>query len=126
MRMTPTPSYAPEAGRSAAFLAYCLYLLSIPSAGVFALIGVIVAYVGRAEATGAARTHIEDQIRTWWTAFWWTAAIWIVGAIGMILTVVIIGIPIVMLAAFASFILLVWFTVKSFFGLLALLDGRPR
>lgn len=124
--MTQTPSYTPEAGRSAAFLTYCLYLLSIPSAGVFALIGVIVAYVGRGEAQGAARTHIEDQIRMWWTAFWWTVAIWIIGAIGMILTIVIIGIPILMLAAFASFILLVWFTVKSFFGLLALLDGRPR
>ena len=124
--MTQTPSYAPEAGRSAAFLAYCLYLLSIPSAGVFALIGVIVAYVGRGEATGAARTHIEYQIRTWWTAFWWTIAIWIVGAIGWVLTFVIIGFFFLMLAALASFILLVWFTAKSFFGLLALLDGRSR
>lgn len=124
--MTQTPSYAPEAGRSAAFLAYCLYLLSIPSAGVFALIGVIVAYVGRTEATGAARTHIEYQIRIWWSAFWWSVIIWIAFGVGAILSVVLIGIPILMLAIFASFVLLVWFSVVSFFGLLALLDGRPR
>jgi len=124
--MTQTPSYAPEAGRSAAFLAYCLYLLSIPSAGVFALIGVIVAYVGRTEAVGAARTHIEDQIRIWWTAFWWAVVIWIGYAVGAILSVVLIGIPILVLAVIANFIVFVWFSVKSFFGLLALLDGRPR
>jgi|CXWL01.1.fsa_nt_gi uncharacterized membrane protein len=121
---TPYPT-APEAGRSAAFLAYVLYLLSIPSAGILALIGVIVAYSARATATGAARTHIEDQIRVWWAAFWWAVAIWIVGGLGMLLTVVLIGFPILFLAAFASFIILVWFTAKSFFGLLALLDGRP-
>ena len=29
-------------------------------------------------------------------------------------------------AAFAGFIVMVWFTVKAVLGLLALLDGRPR
>ena len=124
--MTPTPSYGPQPGRSAAFLAYCLYLLSIPSAGVFALIGVIVAYVGRTEATGASRTHIDYQIRTWWTAFWWSVIIWIAYGVGAILSVVLIGIPILMLAIFANFILFIWFSVVSLFGLLALLDGRSR
>ncbi|MEZ5995690.1 MAG: hypothetical protein R3C25_08035 [Hyphomonadaceae bacterium] len=115
-----------ERGRGAAFVVYVLYLMSIPSAGVLALIGLIVAYMGRGEAVGVARSHIEDQIRTWWIAFWWAIAIWIGYFVGGILTVVLIGIPIVMLAWLASFIVAVWFTLKSIFGFIALLDGRPR
>ena len=124
--MTETATYSTERGRGAAFLTYVLYLLSIPSAGILALVGLIVAYIGRGDASGVARSHLDDQIRMWWVAFWWTVAIWIIGAIGIVLTVVLIGIPIIWLAALASLILLIWFTVKSVFGLLALLDGRGR
>jgi hypothetical protein len=46
--------------------------------------------------------------------------------VGAILSVVLIGIPILALAWLASLIVAIWFTVKSGFGLLALLDGRPR
>ena len=42
------------------------------------------------------------------------------------LTVVLIGFPILLLVWIAAGILFIWFTIKSFFGLLALLDGRPR
>lgn len=122
--MTQTAAY--ERGRGAALLTYVLYLLSIPSLGVLALAGLIVAYVGRGEAMGVARSHLDHQIRMWWTAFWWTVAIWIVGAIGVVLTIVLIGIPIIWLAGLASLVLLIWFTVVSLFGLLALLDGRGR
>ncbi len=115
-----------ERGRGAAFVVYVLYIMSIPSAGILALIGLIVAYIGRADATGIGRAHIEDQIRFWWTAFWWAVAIWIAYVVGGILTVVLIGFPILLLAALASLIIMIWFTVKSIFGLIALLDGRPR
>ena len=115
-----------ERGRGTAFVVYVLYLMSIPSAGILALLGLIVAYVGRAEANGVARSHIEDQIRVWWTAFWWAVAIWVMYVIGTALAIVLIGIPILMLAWLASLIIFIWFTVKGIFGLIALLDGRPR
>jgi uncharacterized membrane protein len=115
-----------EAGRGAAVLAYVLYLLSIPSVGALALVGVIVAYVGRGEAGGAALTHLNHQIRIWWTAFWLTAIVWVMFAVGGVLTVVLIGIPILMLAFLAQFVIAVWFTVASGLGLFALLQGRPR
>lgn len=114
-----------ERGRGAAFVAYALYLLSIPSAGILALVGLIVAYVGRNEATGAALTHIDDQIRIWWIAFWWGVAIVIGYIVGGALAVVLVGIPILLLAWLAALIVGIWFTVKSVFGLIALLDGRP-
>lgn len=116
----------PDAGRGAVFVVYALYLLSIPSAAVFALIGVIVAYASRDGAGPLARSHLEDQIRVWWIAFWWAVGIAIATGIGLLLTVVLVGFPILWLAAFAGFIVMVWFTVKAVLGLLALLDGRPR
>jgi uncharacterized membrane protein len=118
--------FGAERGRGTAFVVYVLYLMSIPSAGILALLGLIVAYVGRAEATGVARSHIEDQIRVWWTAFWWAVAIWVMYVVGTALAIVLIGIPILMLAWLASLIIFIWFTVKGIFGLIALLDGRPR
>ncbi len=122
----PSTFFANERGRAAAFVVYVLYLMSIPSAGILALVGLIVAYVGRADATGVARSHIEDQIRTWWTAFWWAVGIWAMYVLGTVLTIVLIGFPILALAWLASLIVAIWFTVKGVFGLIALLDGRPR
>jgi uncharacterized membrane protein len=121
------PSTLPEsAGRSAAFLVYCLYLLSIPSAGIFALVGVILALSARADASPAARTHLDDQIRIWFVSFWWHVGLAIVWMLGMVLTIVIIGFPILLIVGLLWFILMVWFTIKSALGLMALLDGRGR
>lgn len=120
------PFYSPEPGRGAAFVTYVLYLVSIPSAGILALVGVILAYAARAEAQGVARGHIEHQIRYWWTAFWWGVAIAVGYAIGAALTFVLIGIPILALAGLAGLIVMIWFTVTSALGLIALLDGRAR
>lgn len=122
----PAYFFTHETGRGAAFVAYVLYLVSIPSAGILALVGVILAYAARDSAEGVARAHIENQIATWWTAFWWAVAIWIAGAVGVVLSVVLIGIPILVLAGLASLVLMIWFTIVSALGLIALLDGRAR
>jgi uncharacterized membrane protein len=124
--MTPLPISQPEPGRSAAFATYVLYLLSIPSAGILALIGVVVAHLAVNEATGTARWHLEEAIRIWWIAFSWAVGMGVLALIGLVLSVVLIGIPIIWLAAFVLFLVCVWFTLKSGLGLLALADGRGR
>lgn len=123
--MTQTSSY-PEAGRGSALLVYGLYLLSIPSFAVFALIGFILALVARDGAGPLARGHLDNQISTWWTAFWWAVAIAIATGIGLALTIVLVGFPILWLAGIAALVVMIWFTIKALLGLLALLDGRPR
>ena len=115
-----------EAGRGAAFLVYVLYLLSIPSAAIFALIGVIVALSSRDGASPLARSHLDDQIRIWMIAFWWGVFVVVATIIGAILAVVLIGFPILWIAAGLGLLVMVWFTIKSALGLLALMDGRPR
>lgn len=125
--MSTTPlSSAPEAGRGSATLVYILYLLSIPSAAIFALLGVIVALASREGASPLARSHLDYQIRIWFTSFWWTIGLFVLVGIGTILTLVLIGFPILWIAACGFLIIFIWFTVVSFLGLLALLDNRPR
>jgi uncharacterized membrane protein len=124
--MTHVPPTTSETGRSSAFLVYILYLLSIPSLAIFALVGVILAFVARGDATGVARTHLDDQVRIWFVAFWWHVGLAIIFGLGLVLTLVLIGFPIIWLVGIAWFILMIWFTIKSLLGLLALLDGRPR
>lgn len=123
---TARPSWISARGGLAALSVYALYLLSIPSAGVFALIGVIVAYALRQGAIGVARTHLDDQIRVWWIAFLWGAALLVVWVIGFILTPLLVGFPILWLVAAVGFIVMLWFTIKSILGLIALLEGRAR
>ncbi|MEZ6024453.1 MAG: hypothetical protein R3C16_13790 [Hyphomonadaceae bacterium] len=118
------PAYEP--GRGAAFAVYGLYLLSIPSFAVFALVGVALAYVSRDGAGPLARSHLEDQIRVWWVAFMWGVGIAVLALIGWLLTVVLVGFPILWIAGVIGFIVMLWFTIKSLLGLLALIDMRPR
>jgi uncharacterized membrane protein len=93
---------------------------------MFALVGVIVALATRGGAGPLARSHLDDQIRIWFVAFWWAIALALVWLVGLLLTVVLVGFPIIWLVGLVGLLVMIWFTVKSLLGLLALLDGRPR
>ncbi len=124
--MSTTPLPAAQPGRSSAFLVYVLYLLSIPSAAIFALLGVIIALAARDGASPFARSHLDDQIRIWFIAFWWTIGLALLALVGWLTIVILIGVVLLWIAGLGSLILFLWFTVKSLLGLLALIDNRPR
>ena len=126
MTDTLSPSAANERGRGNALAVYVLYLLSIPSFAVFALIGVIVALVSKDEAGPIARSHLNDQVRIWWIAFWWTVGLALAALVGWLLTLVLIGFAVLWLIGILAFLVAAWFTIKSIFGLMRLLEGRPR
>ena len=111
-------------GKPAAMIAWALYILSIPSANILVIVGLIVAYAARGGATGLAREHIEAQIVLFWSVFWWTLGLWIVVAISALLSTILIGIPFLLLALLLLFVLHIWFTVKSVLGLIALVGDR--
>ena len=124
MTQTNAPLASDGAGRGGALLVYVLYLLSIPSAAIFALIGVIVALSSLDGAAPLWRAHLQNQVHIWMVAFWWWVALLIVGVIGTILTIVLIGFPILWVVGIIGFVVMVWFTIKSALGLLALIDNR--
>ena len=116
------PDMLSEEGRPAAAVVWLLYILSIPSAGVLAIVGLIVAYVSRGSAHGWVRSHFDQQIRIFWQSFWWHVIPWVV--VGL-LSLVLIGLLLLWVPFLISFVLLIWFTVKSVLGLVALLNTRP-
>lgn len=111
-----------EEGRPAAAIVWLLYILSIPSVGTLVLVGLVVAYVARGSAQGWVRSHFDQQIRIFWQSFWWHVVPWVV--IGL-LCLVLIGWLFIWVPVVISFVLLIWFTVKSVFGLIALIQAKP-
>jgi uncharacterized membrane protein len=126
--MTTEPNFTagqePE-GKVAALIAWALFILSIPSANVLVLVGLVVSYVARNTAVGVARQHIEAQISLFWSVFWWTIAAWVGIFVSALLSVILIGVPFLLLFVLIWFLLSVWFTVKSVLGILNLLQNKP-
>lgn len=126
--MTTQPNFTsgqePE-GKVGALIAWALFLLSIPSANVLVLVGLVVSYVTRNTAVGVARQHIEAQITLFWSVFWWTIAAWVAIIVSAIASVVLVGIPFLILSLLIWFLISVWFTVKSALGLINLLQNKP-
>jgi uncharacterized membrane protein len=134
----PTPAPSPEPrfggghdseGRPAALIAWGLYILSLPSANLLVIVGLIVAYAGRSGSAGLSRIHIDAQIALFWSVFWWTILLWIgiaicvfafiaVPAMGVIL------VPVALLLGLGLLVLTVWFTIKSLMGVIHLLNDR--
>ena len=112
-------------GKPAALVAWGLYILSIPSANVLVLVGLVVAYAARGSATGVARQHMDAQIALFWSVFWWTIALWILIAVSLLASAILIGLPFLLLFWALWFLLSVWFTVKSILGILNLMSDKP-
>lgn len=111
-------------GRVAAIATWALYILSIPSFAVLVLVGLVVAYAARGNASGLALQHIDAQIRLFWSTFMWTIIFSVLWGISLLLSAILIGIPFLFVFWAALFLLMVWFTVKSIFGLINLLGER--
>jgi uncharacterized membrane protein len=126
------PRFAPgheSEGRPAALIAWGLYILSLPSANLLVIVGLIVAYAGRGGSDGLSRAHIDAQIALFWSVFWWTILLWIgIGvwlvsifiepAMGLVLA------PVALLLGLGLLVLTVWFTIRSIIGLINLLGDR--
>lgn len=122
------PSFQPGQegdGKIAALVGWGLYLLSIPSANLLVIVGLVVAYASRASATGLARAHIEAQITLFWSVFLWSVGALIGIIISIPLMAVGVGFITIVLFALAWFVIHIWFTVKSIIGLLQLIGDRP-
>lgn len=116
-------------GRPAALIAWGLYILSLPSANLLVIVGLIVAYAGRGGSDGLSRAHIDAQISLFWSVFWWTILLWIGIAICVVSFLAvndmgIVLIPVALLLGLGLLFLTVWFTIKSIIGLFNLLGDR--
>lgn len=95
---------------STANVVYILYLVGLV-VGVTSIVGVIMAYVNRADAPEWVRTHYRFQIRTFWIALLYG----LVGALGCLIVI----------GFFFLLFVLVWWIVRCAKGMQAISRGAP-
>lgn len=98
----------PGAGETAKIV-YILYLVSL-AVGITAIVGVVIAYVNRAEAPEWVATHYRMQIRTFWIGL-------LYGAISLVTMLIVIGFLLALLT-------LIWWIVRCAKGLQRLSRGE--
>jgi uncharacterized membrane protein len=110
-------------------IAYGLYLLAYVT-GVTAIIGLIIAYAQRNSSGPVMRTHYTYLIRTFWLGILFTCVAWVVGwvllAVGVPLSFILIGIPMVIVGALLLGVTAVWYGVRCVIGLVYLSRGEAH
>ncbi len=107
-------------------VSYALYFLGFATAGLTTLAGVFVAYAQRGGADEVARSHYDFLIRTAWMFFAWCLIATGLCVVGGVLSIILVGIPILM-AGIAIFCLLaLWYGVRCVVGVIYLAKGRPH
>jgi uncharacterized membrane protein len=123
----PLDSYSED--RTLPAVVYGLYLIGLVN-GLTILIGLLIAYANRDGAGPRAQSHYIFQIRSFWTAIGW----WIIGVVlllwGIPLSVILIGVPLVILGGMILALVHIWFGLRCVLGMLHLWRGeaypRPR
>jgi len=96
---------------------YVLYLLAIPTAFLSLLIGVVIAYANRDRAGPAAQSHYEFLIRTFWLSLVCLAIGTAACVVGGILSVILIGIPILIVGVLMLLGAKLWYVVRCILGI---------
>lgn len=108
-------------------VAYVLYLLTF--ATFFTVfIGLLIAYSNRATAGPRMESHYTFMIRTFWLSIWWFIIGGLLVLFGGVFSVILVGIPFLMLGVFICSVVGIWFGVRCIMGLLHLSRGEayPR
>lgn len=112
----PAPRGATE-DMTLPIVCYVLYLLTIPTAGAGLLIGAIIAYANQDNAGRAARTHYTFLIRTFWLSLIGLCAGVAACVVGGVLSIVLIGIPILLAGIALLGLGKLWFIVRCVLGI---------
>ena len=106
---------------------YGLYLLGLVN-GLTILVGLVVAYINLDKAGPRMRTHYDFQIRTFWIGLAIFLSLGLLIGISAVLSLVLIGIPFLMLFLFLWGAVGVWFAIRCVVGLIYLSQGEayPR
>ena len=95
---------------------YGLHLLGLVN-GLTILVGLVVAYINLDKVGPRMRTHYDFQIRTFWIGLAIFLSLGLLIGISAVLSLVLIGIPFLMLFLFLWGAVGVWFAVRCIIGL---------
>ena len=123
------PSPPPPSGplehddRMIAGITYVLFLLFPTFFPV--LIGLVLAYANRDTPSALLRSHYVFQIRSFWMFFGWAVIGLAMIGVGIPLSILLVGIPAVVLGAGILFSLSLFFALRCLVGLIYLAQNRP-
>lgn len=115
----------PHEDRVLPAVVYALYLLSLPSAWVAVLIGLVLAYANRDTAGPRMATHYQFLIQTFWKSIWWAVIGLVLVIVGGIFSVLLIGIPVLIAGGLILAGVHIWFYVRVAVGLIYLVQDEP-
>lgn len=108
---------------------YGLYLLGFTN-GLTFIVGLIVAYVNRDQAGPINESHYTFAIRTFWLSIAWFIIGGLLLGFGIPLTLLLIGIPMMIVGGAIMGAVSLWFVVRCVMGIYYLVRGeaypRPR
>ncbi len=125
----PTDYGGPD-DKTMTLVVYALYLLGYITGGLTTLIGLVMAYVLKSNASDRALSHYVFLIRTFWIALGWALVAGVLVMVGIPLSFILIGVPLLLLAKLVMAVVAVWYGVRCIIGLVAASQdqayGRPR
>jgi len=118
----------PHEDRVLPAVVYGLYLFSLPSALIALFIGLVVAYANRATAGPRMATHYEFLIQTFWKSLWWFLIAGALCVVGGVFSVVLIGLPVLLVGILIFCAVGFWFFARCVIGLIYLAqdEAYPR
>ena len=106
-------------------IVWALYLGGLVTGGFTTFIGLIVAYALKGGSTEAAWTHHVFAIRTIWVGLAWALIAGALFAVGLPLTLVLIGFVLIKAAVLIWGVLGLWFIARSVMGLVYAIKDEP-
>ena len=123
--MTQHFDYGATEDRTMPAIAYALYLLGFITAGLTAIVGLILAYAGQGSAGPHSRSHYTFLVRTFWLGLAWCFLWGLLFAVAIPLSFILIGIPLLILAKLMLGAGVIWYGVRCIVGLIFLAQGEP-
>ncbi|HEX2561645.1 hypothetical protein [Phenylobacterium sp.] len=122
----PPPQPAATADeRTLPIVTYALYLGGFLTGGLTPIIGVIIAHAGKDNTSWFVRSHYQFLIRTFWITVLALLAGGAAMGVGVVLSIILIGIPIMVLAGLFMGLVAIWFAVRSVVGLIYAVQNQP-
>ena len=119
---------AQSSDKTMVVVTYALFLLGFFTGGLTTLIGLVMAYMLRREASELALSHYVFLARTFWIGLMWSLIAGAAAMIGLFLVFTIVGLPLAFVlfifAKIAIVLALIWYGARCVLGLIAALDDR--
>ena len=125
--MSDYSTYSATEDRTMPGVVYGLYFLGFATAGLTAIAGVVIAYAQRGvAAAGMAPSHYTYLIRTFWLGLVWMIAAGVLMGVGIPLSFILIGIPLLILAKLMFVLGGIWYAIRLVVGVIYLSRGEAH